>query len=337
MLKRAGDWLLNIQEKDGNFMPIVNPLTGLNSQIDWPRSVLSAWALSELSKITDEKKYLESAKKYFKFLAAYHVFLKDIGYNAFRSSLIFAYAGDLAMSFPGNDAEYFQEYSQISEFLLSNRDRLFQADPITAAQVLSFMSAFAIKQKSTQNPISESITDLLRSLSEKLAKEFEAKSRQPNCNLAFWAELVHSFNNLSLIFGGMFYQEFIFKIADWLVGFQRKDGSFWSTNDDPNFVYVRSTGKIFEVLPDALNMAISANDDLRIKKYKKAINICLTWLRGMQYDENNVFFVKKEIRERVIGGFRHDYFNQEAWIDAAAHFILGGTRLLTLLKYGKRK
>ena len=52
------------------------------------------------------------------------------------------------------------------------------------------------------------------------------------------------------------------------------------------------------------------------------------WLFDRQYDENNLFFVTKSMRDMLRGGFRHDHQNSDAWIDAAGHMLLGVARIM---------
>ena len=82
------------------------------------------------------------------------------------------------------------------------------------------------------------------------------------------------------------------------------------------FAYSRGTSKILEVL------ARTGQSD------QKAIEKAIEWLAAMQYDTENSFFVSKQVQPVIIGGFRHDYLNQEVWIDAAGHFLLGGAALM---------
>ena len=53
----------------------------------------------------------------------------------------------------------------------------------------------------------------------------------------------------------------------------------------------------------------------------------LAWLLDMQYRPDSTFFIPTEHRGRVMGGLRHDYYDTDAWIDAAGHLLLGLARL----------
>jgi len=153
--------------------------------------------------------------------------------------------------------------------------------------------------------------------------DFENKlSRNVSQNLAGQAELVNTFNKIFDLTGDSRHKEFSHKIADWLISHQLSQGPNGifgpfaeSTNSD--FVYTRGTGKVFEVLAD-------------LPEFHKKLQKTLAWLMAMQYDDGNTFFVLQEFRSKIIGGFRHDYFNQEAWIDGVGHFLLGGIRFLNI-------
>src|SRR3989344_1839781 len=60
-LHAAAAWLCDIQEEDGNLPPIVNPLTGARSQVDWTRLAFTAWALAEFGIATGTARYREAA------------------------------------------------------------------------------------------------------------------------------------------------------------------------------------------------------------------------------------------------------------------------------------
>ncbi len=104
------------------------------------------------------------------------------------------------------------------------------------------------------------------------------------------------------------------EICDWFVALQCENGSFPNTLQDP-FPYVRGTGKIAEAL--AYTGA-----------YTTAVQRALSWSARLQYTEDTVYHIPKELRPRFLGAFRHDALNRDAWTDAAAHVLLAGVRLL---------
>ena len=48
----------------------------------------------------------------------------------------------------------------------------------------------------------------------------------------------------------------------------------------------------------------------------------LIWTMNMQYNEENSYFIPKEWQAICHGGLRHDYFNQEIWIDSLGHMLI---------------
>jgi hypothetical protein len=130
-------------------------------------------------------------------------------------------------------------------------------------------------------------------------------------NLAAWSELANTFWGID--------NEFARKIFDWLKKYQLPNGAF-AAETNSSFAYTRGTGKIFEIL--ALNP----------KENNEEINKALFWLAAMQYTGENTFFIPPKNRHLIMGGLRHDYFNPETWIDAAGHFLLGASRLISANK-----
>lgn len=291
-LRMAADWLCRIQELDGNISPITNPLTGHQTQIDWPRLAFTAWALAEFGKVTKEKKYIGAAEKSFEYLKKF--FIPNSPFLIPSYELTLAYFGQLAFCLgKSNDA------TATANRILGRLNTL-NFESITFAQIASFFKILPQKDRR--------IKSTLENLSTALKENFERGLKKGTAmNLAVWVELVNTFQGID--------NEFSEKIADWLKNQQLPSGAFpESTHSD--FVYTRGTGKIFEVL------ALSSQAN------KEVIAKTLHWLLSMQYDEENMFFISKVIRPKILGAFRHDYFNQEAWIDAAGHILLGGARLL---------
>lgn len=303
-LRLAADWLCRIQESDGNIPPIINSLTGKQTQIDWPRLAFTAWALAEFGKTVREKKYLLAAEKSFDYLRKY--LIPDTGYLIPSYELTLAYFGRLCLAFgKPNDAV-------VAAGKIFERLNNLSFEPILFSQIASFLKVLPGDREKYSKAL-ETICGMLKSSFEKNMQDNASMSpvrgaASNGVNLALWAELVNVFSGLD--------EEFSNRVADWLKQQQLPNGAFPdSTISD--FVYVRGTGKILEVLA------------LEPKKNKEAIETSLEWLLSTQYNDENTFFVLEEIRPRIIGGFRHDYFNQEAWIDATGHILLGAARLTT--------
>ena len=303
-MRLAADWLIRIQEPDGNFPPIIDSLTGRAiKQIDWPRFAFTAWSLVEFGKAIGEEKYIQAAEKSFEYLKQHLISNSQFSIPNFELTL--AYFGQLSIAL-----EKTKEARSAGEKLLG-RSGVFSFDPITIAQIASFFKVLFKDDTRFSTPF-KNLASILKENFEKQIKEKGSMnpvrgSASNGMNLAVWAELVNVFSGVD--------QEFSENVALWLKKHQLPNGAFpESTSSD--FVYVRGTSKIFEVLA------------LAPEKNKAAIANVLQWLFSMQYDEENTFFITETVRPMIIGGFRHDYLNQELWIDSAAHVILGGTRLI---------
>lgn len=295
--EKAANWLIRIQEADGNFPAIFDPLTGrITRELDWPRLAFTAWALAELGRISPEKKqYKEAAEKVYFYLKI-RVF--DQRYEVLNRALTLAYFGNLCLALEKNE-EAIETYNNLE---ISN----IIFEPILFAQLAGFLKKISPREPSAGK--------LFLKLSADLKKEFENRlNGKKSMNIASWAELINTFLETD--------RSFSQKIRDWLISFQLPNGSF-PESETSRFSYTRGTGKIFEVLA------------LDPEKNKEALDHALTWILSMQYDEENTFFITPAVRPQILGALRHDYFNPEAWIDAVGHMLLGSTRLLSK-NYGK--
>lgn len=302
--RMAADWLCRIQEPDGNIPPIIDPLTGrAMRQIDWPRLAFSVWALAEFGKAVNEEKYIKAAEKSHEYLTKYLIPSSQFMPPAFELTL--AYFGQLALSLNKS-----REAAMAAEKILARLPGL-SFEPIAFSQIASFFKNLPGKDKHA--------TSALENLLAILKGNFERNTKKGRLmNLASWAELVNTFIGVDNEFAG--------QVAEWLKNKQLPSGAFPESTESnfasapaPNLAwgYTRGTGKIFEVL------MMTSEENMG------AITRALAWLLNMQYDEENTFFIPSANRSRVLGGFRHDYFNHEAWIDAAGHVLLGGARMMT--------
>ena len=289
-LKMAADWLLRVQEPDGNLPPILDPLTGRTAQLDWVRLAFTAWALAEFGTAVNEKKYIQGAAKSFGYLEKYLISSPEFPIP--NGELALAYFGRLSLALRAS-----AEAAAARKIL--ERLSLLLFEPITFSQIAAF---FGILSKDDQR-LRAAFVDTSRVLKENFENNLKGKQLM---SLAVWAELANSCADSD--------KEFSEKVAGWLKGQQLPNGAFPESTAS-RFAYARGTGKVFEVLARAP------------QKNKEAIDKALAWLFSLQYDGENTFFVPEEIRARVVGGFRHDYFNHDAWIDAAGHLLLGGARL----------
>lgn len=104
------------------------------------------------------------------------------------------------------------------------------------------------------------------------------------------------------------------KIVAQYLSYQLPSGAFPNMSTG-GFSYVRGTGKILE--------ALAALPDT-----KESVERGFTWAARYQYTEATLYHIPPHMRTKLMGGFRHDDLNREAWIDGAAHIIIAGARYL---------
>lgn len=286
--RAAADWLVSIQEADGNIPPIVDALTGRSAQIDWPRLAFTAWSLSEYGAAARDNSYRASAEKVFAFLRNHFL---EIERSIPQYELTLAYFGRLALSLRHTGD------AQKAAFKLIENNAQPEFDPIVFAQVAGFLRQVRVA----------GADDLASLLEAELKRRFRDFRRgHAPMGLAMWAELAPLFGESDPVFSE--------EVYEWILAQQLESGAFPdSTSSD--FTYSRGTGKIVEVLASKKG------------KYKAEIAAALAWLFSMQYDRETMFFVPPEIRPTLHGSFRHDYMNQDAWIDAAGHILIGAALL----------
>ncbi len=298
----AADWLLKMQEPDGNFISIINPLTGKTSQLDWPRSIFTGWSLIEFGKAVGDSRYVEAGRKNFSYGKKY-ILDEQIIKNSNSECLTLAYLGQEAMSL-----DYREDALRCGNRILEKENQL-EFESILFSQIGSFLVELSKIDKNFMAPA--------LGFGEKTRVAFDDDLRQRRfMQLAVWAELANLYLKLFEIQNNSFHLQTVRKVIDWLLSYQLGNGSFRAANDsDSSFIYTRGTGKIFEVLAGS-------------PEFRDAAEKSLVWLLTTQYTEENTFFTPKDIRLKIVGALRHDYFNQEAWIDSAGHFLLGASRFL---------
>ena len=305
-LRMAADWLCRIQEQDGNFPPIINPLTGHQSQVDWTRLALTAWGLAEFGRSILEERYLHAARASLEYLKRFLLPAPQqfIPYP----ELTLAYFGELALSL-GKHKE-----ALIAGEILGKRILELPFSPITFSQIASFFVELAkIHRQFRGSAIS--LAAITRECFEK------SEGAGESLRLVEWAGLIHTYMRLTELTRDASHQKFIDHLAGWLKRNQLPSGAFSESIHSVaelnlTWGYTRGTGKIVEALA------------LDPERNREALERALSWLFSMQYNEENSFFVPEAIRPKIIGAFRHDYFNPDAWIDAAGHIFLGGAMLI---------
>jgi len=308
----AADWLLKIQEPDGNFPPIINPASGIASQIDWPRCAFSGWSLVEFGRVTEKSVYIEAGRKAFFYLKDY-LLQQHILSDQNKASLALAYLGQLALSLNS------WEDAKQCGFEIINSENLLIYEPVLFAQIGSFFVELA--------KIDMSYFKAALHLARQNQQKFDAALRNgAEMNLAGWAELVNLYVKLFFASREHIYLDAAVKIADWLLKYQVGSGAFASSTKS-NFVYTRGTGKIAEVLA-ALMSPILIDAKIDINYYRVCLQKTFEWLAAMQYRSEDSYFIPGKNLINTTGGFRHDYFNFDCWIDSAAHYLLGTSRYL---------
>jgi AMMECR1 domain-containing protein len=297
-VNKSADFICRVQENDGNIPPVINPLTGKMSQIDWVRLALTAWALSLWGETTKNDLYKESARKSFSYLRE----------NLYDHPYIPAYSRCLSLIYYRRLAIVLNEHKEAEKSgeVISSLIHDLDYEPILYSQI----AAHLIDVASQNNDCLKKAEEFVGIVSE----DYERGIKENKLELARYPELIYLLkelgkktNNKELLLSAT-------KISEWFVAEQLKDGSFPSLVDSI-FSYVRGTGKIFEVL------------SLNLEKNKKVIEKTMLWIMDMQYTKENTFFVKEDVKGKILGGFRHDNLNQEVWIDATAHVLIGASRL----------
>ncbi|MBP6889303.1 MAG: AMMECR1 domain-containing protein [Candidatus Moranbacteria bacterium] len=302
LLHRSAAQLLRIQEGDGNIPSIIDPLSGKMRQIDWVRLAFSATALVAFGKVSKTEEYFVAAEKIGRYIWKY-------GYNhpsldIYTKTLCRVYYGEY-LWFAGRMDE-----AKSTAWEVLRHEESIRFEPIFLLKLASFLLLF---RENDFLKRSEAIFELVWS------NFLEKRKSGESIELAQFPELIVVAEKLFTITREPQYQEKGVEITSWLIKQQQADGSFPSTTARI-LSCTRGTGKIFEVF--ALHPRENCASILRT----------FEWLQNMQYNEENTFFVKPEHREKILGGFRHDVFNQEVWIDSSAHVLLGGARILEGLK-----
>lgn len=291
-LKMAADWLCRMQEPDGNIPAITDPLTGRQMQIDWPRLAFTAWAMFEFARVVHEPRYADASRRCLEYLRK-HLF-DDRYASTCHHILAHAFYGQLALSMGRH-----LQIKECADMVLRRLEHL-PFEPVTFSNIASFLHRLSKYNEVFHRPASK----LVAVLKENFEKTLQGRD---DIQLAAWLELANTFWEVDTGFSH--------RIMEWAKSYHLPNGMF-PASTSTNSGYTRSTAKAFEVL--ALD-SVGNNG---------AIEKTLVWLFSMQYTEDDLFFAKDGYHSKLRGGFRHDYFNTEAWIDAAAHVLLGGSRLI---------
>ena len=310
----AADWLLRIQESDGNFIPIIHPLTGRTSQIDWPRSIFTGWSLIEFGATIGNSKYVEAGRRNFAYAKKY-LLDESVMNDANGVALSLAYLGQEALSL-----NQWQEAFCCGTKILEKKDQL-RFEPILFLQIGSFFMELSKSDRNFWEPALR-FTAFTTSMFE------QNLSRNQIIHFAPWAELPNLCLKLFKITEGAHYLKTARESIDLFLGNQLDSGAFKSATNS-NFVFSRGTGKIVEALAGILSLKNEQiNEVFGLAHYRKCLERALDWLKTTQYTPENSYFIPQKNLGLVMGGLRHDYFNPDLWIDSAAHLILAASRFL---------
>ncbi len=299
-------YLSKNQEPDGNIPPIISVLSGKSNQIDWIRLAHTTWALTLYGIEAKNEVSTASALKAYSYVQQYIFNHKGIS-NLTRCLTLVYFTNAAILLGKDEDARKGIE-------LISNTVPSLPYEPILFSQIASCLLKY-----SERNPtyLSQAI-NLTTIVQTDFNKQRVSGSK---ISLASYAELMLLLQTLGNTLSDTSYIEQAQEIATWYSMQQFPNGSFPSFPHSM-YTYTRGTGKIFETLA-ALPQTNEWSQENTI-----------SWFKEMQYSEDNTYFVKKEVKEKIIGGFRHDDTNQDAWIDSASHFLIGVARLTQQSKNG---
>ncbi len=310
----AANWLLRIQESDGNFIPIIHPLTGKSAQVDWSRSVFTGWSLIEFGAMVGNSKYVEAGRRNFAYAKKY-LLDESVMNDANSVALSLAYLGQEALSL-----NQWQEAFCCGTKILEKKDQL-KFEPILFLQIGSFFMELSKSDRNFWEPALR-FTAFATSMFE------QNLSRNQIIHFAPWAELPNLCLKLFKITGGAHYLKTARESIDLFLGNQLDSGAFKSAINS-NFVFSRGTGKIVEALAGILSLKNEQiNEVFDLAHYRKCLERAFDWLKTTQYTPENSYFIPQKNTDIIMGGLRHDYFNPDIWIDSAAHLILAASRFL---------
>lgn len=287
-----------IETADGNIPAILHPKIGVKKATDWVRLACASHALFCYGKATRTAQALQLAR------AAAGAMDREL------------HTGSL----PKRDEWLFMVYRL--RFRLAAGEGITKSELEGVVQELSqyrgetiaYLQGLSLLLDAKGAEIWQDENFLYREI-EHMYREFEEKRDLPTTQLASYPELYAILSLLWRTTGEKKWHVKLQAMGWWYRDHQLPDGSFPSTPGRP-FSYTRGTGKILEALacePEANQLVLERG---------------WYWLETMQYTADNTFFIPIEHRQLFIGGFRHDAFNQDVWIDAAGHVLLGVARLL---------
>lgn len=297
---QAVDWLLSIQEADGNFFKSVKVPRSHFGEMDWARMPLALYALVEWNNNYPSEVLTQAVNKGILFCLP-HLFPKS-GQAYWSDNKII---GAIYLGHTYCALSQCEEAKAIVEKILKYTQKR-QLATFTQLQLYSLLERVVQLTKDYSYQIIRR-----QSLSQSCKKSFYDSKDNPYTESAFWPEAVVAYTFSD--------PEFAEEVTTWLFEHQKPDGSFMLSRQN-DLSYTRGTGKIIEVLAP------------QIERHFYPLQQACQWMFAMQYTSENLFFVEPELRPQLVGAFRHDMNNPDAWIDSAEHFILAASRMITALK-----
>lgn len=292
MLDRSLEWLLRQEYAPGIWLPKRAPGSILTNAIDWPRIGFSALVLAEAGRAIGRDSLTQKAKCTVAALKPVLPIVTIIGREA--QALTSVYAGLTAVAWGETEAArwWYREALRYQTF-----ERFH---PIGALLLTRLAVGVGEREQAKQ-------------WFEILWERWERD--RDSIQLALYPELMVVAKALHVVTHEPIYLDRATRVGDWYVARQNEDGSFPFAPGSARAPYIRGMGKILEVLA------------VMPERYREPWEKGIQYVAQFQYTNINSYHVPRAQQAEFLGGFRHDVFNREAWIDAAGHVILALVRM----------
>ncbi|MEX2013346.1 MAG: AMMECR1 domain-containing protein [Parcubacteria group bacterium] len=296
---QAAEWLVGTCDAHDAMPLYIDPLYKRTGRMDWGRLANASYALAAFGVATSRKRYLRASEQISEYIQRHIFNTREPGVTPGVGSCAYLLHAALARSET--------HIAPLLEYVKEQYARVAYR-PIMHAVLASLFAKLTLEGKGDYRAESFSLAD-------GVFADFKKNKFMPGTQLALYPELIYTFQLLHLLTGQSLYLLQSEEVATWLIRQQLPNGSFpiWP---DSSFAYTRGTGKIFEGLARHPG------------RYDTHIEKSFEWLVRLQYTPDSLYFTDPSFKTKVAGGFRHDHANTEAWIDSAAHFLLGAAYLL---------
>ena len=290
-------YLERIQDKNGNLLTKVNPLTGLAKNDDFIRLCFTTYSLFYYFNYKNDLRSRKIAERGFIYIKNV---IKDRIFDS-NSSKVMAYIYYArSAKLYGDDKEY-----QKSLMIINN---LFDSCTFSPILYSQYVLLLLCENSFDKEKVEKLVSNVLSSFKDK-------EKRNEEIDLASYAELSKLLLETSVFSKDEdYFKKESERIVKWYLDKQNEDGSFYSSSYN-TFSYTRGTGKILEVLIGLEGIS------------KEKIEKAFVWSMNMQYNGENNYFIPKDFQSICNGGLRHDYFNQEIWIDGIGHLLIAFANL----------